>query len=97
MKRMSSVVDTKNAMLLACIAFRTNDNRYVPTNKTIYKVDEHGNTVFTKEGQPVVLYNSNKSVMLDMIRQEAPYEITQGDKELFQKIEPGQQIHCILF
>ena len=87
MKRMSSVVDTKNAMMLACIAFRTNDNRYVPTNKTIYKVDEHGNTVFTKEGQPVVLYNSNKSIMLDMIRQEAPYEITQGDKELFQKIE----------
>tara|TARA_B100001287_G_scaffold275886_1_gene284895 strand:+ start:1087 stop:1824 length:738 start_codon:yes stop_codon:yes gene_type:complete len=87
MKRMSSVVDTKNAMLLACIAFRTNDNQYVPTNKTIYEVDEFGNTVFTEQNQPVVKYNSNKSLMLDMIKQDTPYEITQADKDLFDKIE----------
>lgn len=87
MKRMSSVVDTKNAMLLACIAFRTNDNQYVPTNKTVFKTDKDGNTVFSKDGQPQIQYYSNKSVMLDMIRKDKIYEITEADKELFQKIE----------
>ena len=46
MKRMAQVVDTKNAMLLACIAFPVNDNQYVPTNKTVYETDEFGQTIF---------------------------------------------------
>ncbi len=87
MKRMAQVVDTKNAMMLACIAFRTNDCTYVPTNKTIYETDEHGATIFNEKNQPTVKYNSNKSVMLDMLRQELPYEITEADTELYQKIE----------
>ena len=48
MKRMAQVVDTKNAMLLACIAFRVNDNQYVPTNKTVYETDEFGQTIFNE-------------------------------------------------
>ena len=52
MKRMASVVDTKNAMLLACIAFRTNDNQYVPTNKTIFKTDKDGNCLLYTSPSP---------------------------------------------
>tara|TARA_B100000123_G_C25655646_1_gene395247 strand:- start:76 stop:813 length:738 start_codon:yes stop_codon:yes gene_type:complete len=87
MKRMAQVVDTKNAMMLACIAFRINDNTYVPTNQTVYETDEYGNTVYTEQNQPVVKYNSNKSVMLDMLKKEMPYDITEADKNLYEQIE----------
>ena len=87
MKRMAQVVDTKNAMLLACIAFRVNDNQYVPTNKTVYETDEFGQTIYNEHNQPIVKYNSNKSIMLDMLKRDTPYEITDVDKELYQQIE----------
>lgn len=87
MKRMAQVVDTKNAMMLACIAFRTNDNQYIPTNKTVYETDSNGATIFTENNQPIIKYHSNKSIMLEMIRNEVPYEVTNADKELYEKIE----------
>ena len=57
MKRMSQVIDTKNALMLSCIAFRVNDNTYVPTSKTVYETDADGNTVFDDNNNPVVKYN----------------------------------------
>ena len=86
MKRMSQVIDTKNALMLSCIAFRVNDNTYVPTSKTVYETDADGNTVFDDNNNPVVKYNSNKSIIQEMIKKSREYEITHADKELMEKI-----------
>ena len=87
MKRMAQVVDTRNVMMLACIAFRVNDNQYIPTNKTVYETNEFGQTIFDDDNQPIVKYNSNKSIMLKMLQKEFPYEVNSDDKKLFDKIE----------